>query len=61
MIGTNSLRNINDNDFLEDMENTLGSSIEVISSDQEGKLIYEGVVNTTYIIPKNYYLSLINI
>lgn len=56
VIGTNSLRNINDNDFLEDMENTLGSSIEVISSDQEGKLIYDGVVNTTYILPKNYYI-----
>lgn len=56
VIGTNSLRNINDNDFLEDMENTLGSSIEVISSDQEGKLIYDGVVNTTNILPKNYYI-----
>ena len=56
VIGTNSLRNINDNDFLEDMENTLGSSIEVISSDQEGKLIYDGVVNTTDILQKNYYI-----
>ena len=56
VIGTNSLRNINDNDFLEDMENTLGSSIEVISSDQEGKLIYDGVVNTTNILQKNYYI-----
>ena len=56
VIGTNSLRNINDNDFLEDMENTLGSSIEVISSNQEGKLIYDGVVNTTDILQKNYYI-----
>jgi len=56
VIGTNSLRNINDNDFLEDMENTLGSSIEVISPNQEGKLIYDGVVNTTDILQKNYYI-----
>ena len=56
VIGTNSLRNINDNNFLKDMENTLGSSIEVISSDQEGKLIYDGVINTTKILPKNYYI-----
>ena len=56
VIGTNSLRNINDNDFLKAMENTLGSSIEVISPDQEGKLIYDGVVNTTNISPKNYYI-----
>lgn len=56
VIGTNSLRNINDNNFLKDMENTLGSSIEVISSDQEGKLIYDGVINTTNSLPKNYYI-----
>ena len=40
VIGTNSLRNINDNDFLKAMENTLGSSIEVISPDQELSLIH---------------------
>tara|TARA_B100001769_G_C22065925_1_gene573516 strand:- start:52 stop:993 length:942 start_codon:yes stop_codon:yes gene_type:complete len=56
VIATNSLRNINDNDFLKDMEKALGSSIKVISPEQEGKLIYDGVVKTTDIPSKDYYI-----
>lgn len=56
VIGTNSLRNIDDNVFFKDMEEALGASIEVISPKREAELIYDGVVNTTNILLKNYYI-----
>ena len=44
-VGTNTLRQVRDNDFLERAEAALGHPIEIIAGREEARLVYLGVAN----------------
>ena len=56
VIATNSFRRIKDKAFVSNAETILGNKIDIISSDQEGELVFKGVSSSNKIGERKYFI-----
>ena len=56
VIATNSFRRIKDKAFVSNAETILGNKIDIISSDQEGELVFKGVSSSNRIGERKYFI-----